>query len=53
MSLSFDLVMYGIGKGMSLKGVAADVAAAAVMSAVIGSVVGWVLGMSKRTVVAA
>ena len=53
MSLSFDLVMYGIGKGMSLKGVAADVAAAAVMTAIIGAVVGWVLGMSKRTVAAA
>ena len=53
MSLSFDLVMYGIGKGMSLKGIAADVASAAVMTAIIGSVVGWVLGMSKRTVAAA
>jgi hypothetical protein len=53
MSLSFDLVMYGIGKGMTLKGVAADVAAAAVMTAVIGAVVGWVLGMSKKAVTAA
>jgi hypothetical protein len=48
MSLSFDLVMFGIGKGMELKGVAADVAVAAVMTAVIGAVVGWVLGMSKK-----
>lgn len=53
MSLSFDLVMYGIGKGMSLKGIAADVATAAVMTAIIGAVVGWVLGMSKKTVAAA
>jgi hypothetical protein len=53
MSLSFDLVMFGIGKGMELKGVAADVAVAAVMTAVIGAVVGWVLGMSKKTVAAA
>jgi hypothetical protein len=53
MSLSFDLVMYGIGKGMSLKGIAADVAAAAVMTAIVGAAVGWVLGMSKKTVAAA
>ena len=53
MSLSFDLMMYGVGKGMSLKGIAADVVAAAVMTAVVGAVVGWVLGMSKKTVAAA
>jgi ABC-type anion transport system duplicated permease subunit len=53
MSLSFDLIMYGIGKGMALKGIAADVAVAAVMTAVIGAVVGAVLGMSKKTVAAA
>jgi len=53
MSLSFDLVMFGIGKGMELKGVAADVAVAAIMTAIIGAVVGWVLGMSKKTVAAA
>jgi hypothetical protein len=53
MSLSFDLMMYGVGKGMSLKGIAADVALAAVMTAIIGAVVAWVLGMSKKTVAAA
>ena|SRR5689334_8881829 len=53
MSLSTDLLMYGIGHGMTLKGIAGDVAAAAVMTAIIGAVVGWVLGMSKKTVAAA
>jgi len=53
MSLSFDLMMYGVGKGMSLKGIAADVAIAAVMTAIIGSVIAYVLGMSKKTVAAA
>ena len=53
LSLSFDLIMFGIGKGMELKGIAADVAVSAVMTAIIGAVVGWVLGMSKRTVAAA
>jgi hypothetical protein len=52
MSLSFDLIMYGVGKGMTLKGVAADVCAGAVMSAIIGGAIGWVYSM-KRAVVAA
>ena len=53
MSLSTDLIMYGVGHGLTLKGIAGDVAAAAVMSAIIGAVIGWVLGMSKKTVAAA
>jgi len=54
LSLSFDLMMYGIGHGMTeMKGIAADVAVSAVLTAIIGAVVGWVLGMSKKTVVAA
>ena len=51
MSLSFDLIMYGIGKGTSLKGLAADVAVSAVMSAIAGAVIGAVL--SGRKAVAA
>jgi len=53
MSLSFDLAMYGIGHGMELKGIAADVALSAVLSAITGAVIAWVLGMSKKTVAAA
>ena len=53
MSLSFDLLMYSLGKGMSLKGIAGDVAAAAVMTAIIGAVVAYVLGMSRKPVAAA
>jgi ABC-type anion transport system duplicated permease subunit len=53
MSLSTDLIMYGVGHGLTLKGIAGDVAAAAVMSAIVGALVGWVLGMSKKTVAAA
>ena len=54
MSLSFDLMMYGIGHGMTeMKGIAADVAVSAVLTAIIGGVIGWVMGMSKKTVAAA
>jgi hypothetical protein len=53
MSLSFDLIMYGIGHGMTLKGIAGDVAVSAVMPAIAGAVVGGVLGMGKKTVVVA
>jgi len=54
MSLSFDLIMYGIGHGLTeMKAIAADVAVSAVMSAITGAAVGWVLGMSKKTVAAA
>ena len=49
MSLGFDLVMYGVGQGLStLKGLAADVAISAVMSAITGAVIGWVYGMGKK-----
>jgi len=50
MSLSFDLVMYGIGHGMTTKGIAGDVAVSAVMSAIVGSVVGVILGSGKKAV---
>ena len=54
MSLSFDLLMYAIGHGMTeMKGIAADIAVSAVLTAIIGAIVGWVLGMSKKTVAAA
>jgi len=53
MALSFDLAMYAIGKGMALRGIAADVALSAVLTAITGSVIAWVLGMSKKTVAAA
>ena len=49
MSLSFDLVMYGVGHGLSsLKALAADVAIAAVVAAITGGVIGWVYGMGKK-----
>jgi hypothetical protein len=54
MSLSFDLIMYGIGHGLTeMKAIAADVAVSAVMSAVTGGAIGWVLGTSKKTVATA
>jgi hypothetical protein len=54
MSLSFDLMMYAIGHGMTeMKAIAADVAVSAVITAVAGAAIGWVLGMSKKTVAAA
>ncbi|HKB44759.1 MAG TPA: hypothetical protein VKC90_10220 [Chitinophagaceae bacterium] len=53
MSLSFDLIMYGIGHGMTLKGIAGDVAVSAIMSAIAGAIVGAILGMGKRAVAVA
>jgi hypothetical protein len=53
MSLSFDLIMYGIGHGMTTKGIAADVAVSAVITAIAGAVIGGVLGMGKKAVAVA
>lgn len=49
MSLSFDLIMYGVGQNhMSAKAIAADVAVSAVMSAIAGAIVAAVMGMGKK-----
>jgi hypothetical protein len=53
MSLSFDLIMYGIGKGMTLKAIAADVAVGAVISAIAGAAIGAVLASGKKSVAVA
>jgi hypothetical protein len=52
MQLSFDLIMYGIGKGMTMQAIAADVAVGAVMSAIVGATIGWVYGMRKAVATA-
>lgn len=51
MGLSFDLIMYGLGQGISKKGIAADVAVGAVMSAIAGAVIAWILGSGKKVAV--
>ena len=49
MALSFDLIMYGIGHGMTeFKAIAADVVVAAVISAIAGAAIAWVYGMGKK-----
>ena len=50
MSLSWDLIMYATGHGMSTTGIAADVAVSAVMSAIVGAVVAAVMGMGKKAI---
>jgi len=48
MSLSFDLMMYALGKGLTTTtGIAADVAVSAVITAIVGAVIGALLGGKK------
>lgn len=47
MGLSFDLMMYSFGKGLTTKGMIADVVVGAVMSAIVGAVIGAILGGKK------
>lgn len=49
MSLSFDLMMYSFGQGLTTKGMIADIAVSAVMSAIVGAVIGAILGGKKAT----
>jgi len=51
MSLSFDLMMYGIGHGMtSIKALLADVAVSTVLTSITGATIGAVMGMSKKAI---
>jgi uncharacterized protein YacL len=54
MSLSFDLMMYGIGHVMSsMKALIADVAVSAVLTSITGAIIGLVMGMSRKTIAVA
>jgi hypothetical protein len=47
MSASFDLINYGIGHGMTLKGVFADIFVGAVIAAITGAVIGSLMRSKK------